>query len=419
MSSDVYSIIRKSKADFVQVNFSDVISRKISLENKEVKDFSKIFAESVSVSAWLGKKQGIATSTKFSNELLEKAIKIAKVSEELEFFYGLPSVKKVHSIKRLCSGEKTEEEIIHSAKGLIPNLKKNEFIPKAELEYSTFRRRIINSEGTDLEEKGSLFNASIESLIKDKEPISYLESLSSKKFPSKNEIITFSERVLEETRELRNPVQLKTFPETVILSHNALAQLLQHAFISNFNGMNVLKKRSCLNEKQGQKMFSEKFNLLDSGILEGGVESQSFDDEGTPSKENLLIKNGVVKDFIYDYNTARHVGKKSTGNSVVGGIGFNNLIIPKGKGIPLDNSLLIKEIIGAHTCNETTTEFSVKSFGALLLNKGQKKAVKDVMVHGRILDILNRIVAIGNKIKNVGEFYLPEIAFNGIKVEKI
>ena len=95
MSPDTYQLIKKSKADFVQVNFSDAVTKKISLENQEIKDFSKLSAEAVSVSVWVGKKQGIATSTKFSKELLERAIKIAKASDCLEFFYGIPSIKKV------------------------------------------------------------------------------------------------------------------------------------------------------------------------------------------------------------------------------------------------------------------------------------------------------------------------------------
>ena len=85
----------------------------------------------------------------------------------------------------------------------------------------------------------------------------------------------------------------------------------------------------------------------------------------------------------------------------------------------MDNCLIIKNILGSHTCNEITTEFSVKSFGTLLVKNGMKKAVRDVMVQGRVLDILKKISAVGNRVKNVGEFYLPEIAFNGIRIEKL
>ena len=419
MNSDIYQLIKKSKTDFVQVNFADAVTKRISFEKQEVKDFSKTSAESVSVSVWIGKKQGVVTSTKFSKELLDRAIRVAKSSEDLEFFYGIPSIKKASKGRKLYFGEKSEDEIFDSAKCLIPLLKKNESVSKAEIEYSTFTRKIINSEGTDLEEKGSLFGASVEDLIKDKEPITYIDTLSSRDFPSKKEISKFSNAVINETRELRHPLKLKKIPKDIILSYDALSKLIQSGFISNFNGMNVLKKRSCLGDSQGRKLFSEKFNLIDSGVLERGVESQCFDDEGSPSRENVLIKKGVVGDFIYDYNTAKHLGKTSTGNSLGGGIGFNNLIIKKGKGINLDNCLIVKDILGAHTCNETTTEFSVKSFGTLLVENGKKMAVKDVMIQGRVLNILKKIVAVGNKVKNVGGYYVPEIAFNGIHVESM
>ena len=51
----------------------------------------------------------------------------------------------------------------------------------------------------------------------------------------KEEIRKFSERVLEETRRLKNPLSLDKFPEIVILDYNALAQLIDEAFLANFN----------------------------------------------------------------------------------------------------------------------------------------------------------------------------------------
>ncbi len=419
MTKDVFQILKRCSADFVQINFSNVHSSKVLFEQQKLKDFSKVFSSHVSASVWIGKKHGVAVANVFSEKLLKKAIKIAKASEDLEFFYGLPQPKKALPIKGLYDGEKTEEEILNSAESMIIDLKKKETMPEAVLEYSTFDHRVVNSLGVDLTEKESLFNVSAECLIKDKTPVSHTDSYSSRKIPPNSEINCFSARVLEETRELRNPLRLTKIPETVILEQRALSQLLDSAFLSNLNGLNVLKKRSIFADKLGEKLFSEDFSLKDSGILEGGIESRSFDGEGVPCQENSLIEKGVLKKFIYDYNTAKHLHKNSTGNSTGRGIGFNNILISKGRGIEEDGALVIKDVIGAHTCNEITTSFSVKSLGALLIDKGERKPIKDVMINGKMVEILNNITGVGKDIRNVGNIYLPKIAFKGIRVNNL
>lgn len=249
--------------------------------------------------------------------------------------------------------------------------------------------------------------------------VSHSDSLSLRKIPSKDKIKDFSKKVLDETRELKNPRKLDNLPDIVILSRTVVAQLLESVFLSNFDGLNVLKKKSILEGKEGEKLFSDNFNLTDSGVLDEGFGSQSFDMEGIPSQETLLVKEGVLKSFLYDYNTAKHLNKESTGNSVGGGVGLNNILVGKGEGINLDKAIIIKDIIGAHTGNELTTEFSVKSSGTLLLEKGQKKAIKDVMINGKMIDMLNNIVGIGKKIRNVGNFYLPRMAFKSMNVSNL
>lgn len=416
MTKDIFQAIKKTDADFVQANFLEAGSSSVSFENKKIKDFSNILSNHVSVSVWIGKKHGNASSNVFSEELLKKAVRIAKNSEEMEFFYGLPEIKKKVFVKGLYHGEKSEEEILDSAKSLLIETGKKEFIPEINVNYGCLKNHLINSLGTDLEEKSSMFSASLSLLIKDKQVISNSDDVSMRKIPSQDFLNNFSQRILEETREMRNPIKLKKFPKVVLLEQPALASLLNSAFLSNFNGLNVLKKRSIFDGKENQKIVSEKLNLFDSGILDGGIGSQNFDGEGSPSQITSLVENGILKSFIYDYNISKHLGKKTTGNSTGGGIDFNNVLIEKGKGIEEDEILSIKNVIGAHTANDLTTEFSVNSFGTFLIKNGERKPVKDVMINGKMIDALNNISCVGKETRNIGSIYLPKISFRGINV---
>jgi TldD protein len=76
----------------------------------------------------------------------------------------------------------------------------------------------------------------------------------------------------------------------------------------------VQKQLSVYGGKKGQKVASELITVVDDGTLGQKYGSFRFDDEGTPSQKNILIENGILKEYMYDYLTAKKEGRNSTGN---------------------------------------------------------------------------------------------------------
>ena len=64
----------------------------------------------------------------------------------------------------------------------------------------------------------------------------------------------------------------------------------------------------------GKKVASDKVTLLDDGTLPGMYGSEAVDDEGTPTRRNLLIEQGVLKGYLCDRMGGRRLGMQSTGN---------------------------------------------------------------------------------------------------------
>lgn len=64
----------------------------------------------------------------------------------------------------------------------------------------------------------------------------------------------------------------------------------------------------------GQKVASDCVTILDQGDMGGARGSLAFDDEGTPTRKNILIENGVLKGYMQDSVNARLMGVESTGN---------------------------------------------------------------------------------------------------------
>lgn len=66
--------------------------------------------------------------------------------------------------------------------------------------------------------------------------------------------------------------------------------------------------------KLGQKVASELVTVVDDGTLPGRRGSFRFDDEGTPSQSTVLVRNGVLENYMYDRLSAMRDGVPCTGN---------------------------------------------------------------------------------------------------------
>ncbi|MCF0135098.1 MAG: TldD/PmbA family protein [Lachnospiraceae bacterium] len=73
--------------------------------------------------------------------------------------------------------------------------------------------------------------------------------------------------------------------------------------------------RSQFAGKLGQKVACEKFTAIDDGTMPNEWGSFNFDDEGTPSRRNVLIENGVLKTYMIDKFNGRRMGMAPTGNA--------------------------------------------------------------------------------------------------------
>ena len=61
-------------------------------------------------------------------------------------------------------------------------------------------------------------------------------------------------------------------------------------------------------------MASEKVTVIDDATLPGHYGSYDYDDEGNRGRRNVLIENGILKQYMYDFRSGRRAGQPSTGN---------------------------------------------------------------------------------------------------------
>jgi TldD protein len=91
-----------------------------------------------------------------------------------------------------------------------------------------------------------------------------------------------------------------------ILLHEAVG----HGLEGDFNRKNT----SAFSGLIGQQVAAKGVTVIDDGTIPDRRGSISFDDEGTPSRRNTLIEDGILVGYMQDRQNARLMGVPATGN---------------------------------------------------------------------------------------------------------
>lgn len=184
--------------------------------------------------------------------------------------------------------------------------------------------------------------------------------------------------------------------------HEACGHSLEASF--------VMEGSSEFADKLGEKIAAPMVTLIDDGTLEGGWGSGNIDDEGNECRKNILIKDGILKNFLVDYLNSRILEMPPTGNGRRENYTYmptarmtNTFIAPgmdKEEDIigSTDTGLLVKDIVGG-SVNPITGEFNFGVTKGYLIKNGKIiRPVKNVSLTGKGSDILRKIDKIGEKL---------------------
>jgi len=76
----------------------------------------------------------------------------------------------------------------------------------------------------------------------------------------------------------------------------------------------VAKSASVFAGRRGEVVAAPIVTLIDDGTMPGEWGRYAIDDEGRPAQRNVLIKDGVLTDYMWDHLRARREGRPSSGN---------------------------------------------------------------------------------------------------------
>lgn len=163
--------------------------------------------------------------------------------------------------------------------------------------------------------------------------------------------------------------------------------------------------------KLGTVVANPKVTAIDDGTIAGAWGSVNIDDEGNPTRRNVLIENGVLKSYMIDRLGSRRMGMEMTGNSRRQGYAFEptsrmtNTFIDNGpdKNEDIIASMeygLYAKAMGGGSVNPLTGafNFSVKE-GYIVRNGKICEAVRGASLIGTGSQILKDIDMVGQNLE--------------------
>ena len=219
----------------------------------------------------------------------------------------------------------------------------------------------------------------------------------------------------------RKGESLKTkvlFPPFVVVD---LLELLSFAL----SGEEVLKGRSFLKDKLGKRVFSDEITIIDDGLLESGLETRPFDDEGMPQSRKVLVEKGEVKGFLSNLFWKKEAEKQGiegllTGCARRSGPGSlprvspTNLFLSKGTAsreemLAEGEVFEVLEVLGMHMADPISGNFSVGVSGVLYSKGEPVKFLAELALSANLFELFNRVIKVGSDFEFYGSFGSPSI----------
>ena len=218
-------------------------------------------------------------------------------------------------------------------------------------------------------------------------------------------------------------LEVETGRYDVVLSPVAAASILGQVLFPALSGRNVKAGRSFLADKVGEQVFDETLSVYDDPFAPG-LGSTAWDAEGVPTRRLVFVEQGVLRRFAYDLKTGYRYGEGSTGSAVRSGgeppgIGVHNLFVdgPRIKEPGDERAVWIHDVVGAHTANPFSGDFSVEIANPFWIEGGDLvEPIRTAMFAGNVFEMLRAIGGFGNDARRVGRLTIPSIRLNNQQI---
>jgi PmbA protein len=273
-----------------------------------------------------GKKIGFTSSTLLSEsieDVVERAMSMAKVSAEDVKFVSLPDPKKpAGSSDRFydqTTGEADSDVLLERTMILVSSaVSDNVSVPNGVLRASSTDFQITNSLGAEAESKSTMVFGYFTTKAEESDSVGEgVQRCWSRNLDDVN-FANIGEKLKHQALDV---IQARGFKENwkdavAVLAPSEGSEMLGSMVGFAVSAENVNNRSSPWTDKVGDSVAHESVTIADNGLSEKGLLSALVDDEGTPMQTTPILDKGVLKSYLYDSYNAAQVGLSSTGNGI-------------------------------------------------------------------------------------------------------
>ena len=417
-------------SDSAEVIYEKGESRSISFENNKLKSVYTKSIRGVGLRVIKDGRLGFSSTTDFRKpeRLVTNAIESAKFGQEAKFeFQSKSEFKDIKLFDENVVNYPVEKGIQVGKEAIDKSLSVNSsYECGVSIGKGVSESRLINSSGLDVSSQSTSFGISIDILlVKDQGLLWIGEGESSAKLS--DDLDKHVAKILNDLKLAENEVEISTGSYPVVFTSKAIGTLLS-TFETGCNGKMVQKGVSPLTGKLGQKIIDERISIYDDPTIDYADGSYACDDEGVLARRTPLFEAGMLKNYIYDLQTAGIMNAESTGNGTRSfasqpSPGNSNVIVESGEMKfedmikDIKYGILVDQVLGGGQSNVLAGEFSVNiDLGYLIENGEIVGRVKDCMVAGNVFDVFNNIIALGDKPDWHGSLRVPPFYFRSVSL---
>jgi PmbA protein len=200
-----------------------------------------------------------------------------------------------------------------------------------------------------------------------------------------------------------------------VLVDNRSAGRLVSMVLAPLQGSAIQQKRSFLENKLGEQLFSPLLTITDDPLIPEAFGSRTYDSEGIAAKARPIFDKGTLKSYYIDNYYGRKLQMSPTTGSTsnlswqLGSKSQQQLLAE------MKNGLLVTGFIGGNA-NAGTGDFSLGVVGFRVRNGAIAEPVSEMNLSGNNLDFWKQLAAVGNDPFAYSAMRTPALVFEGVSV---
>ncbi|WP_338658520.1 TldD/PmbA family protein [Paraclostridium sordellii] len=298
-----------------------------------------------------------------------------------------------------------------------------------KISYSSSKNGIYNTKGLELNNKGNLLISYVIPIVEEnnekQDGIGYMIVDSIGELDTKK----IAKQGVEDALSKLGGKSIPSGNYKTIIYNEAMASLLE-TFSDVFSAEEAQRGLSLLKGKEGKVIASDIVSIIDDPLMDNGLASAPFDDEGVATLKKEIVSKGVLNTLLHNLKTANKANLKTTGNGFKSSYSSpvsvepTNFYIEKGMKTleelmnELDEGVIITDFAGLHSgANSITGDFSLASKGFYIKDGRKIYPIDQITVAGNFFELLKNIKDIGNDLNfPISSIGSPSVVVEGLSI---